>query len=361
MNNDELIPIILQNYERGDPPIKATLKAIGDNEGWFSGLKILPYYDECAIFWLIGERRIGKTDLLLRVACLLWLVFKLKTVWIRNKLVELQDPENSGGFLNDAYKMGWCPETWTIRPDGIHEGPEKESETIFKFMSISTFSNARGGAHPDVEMMVFDEFVPENMKYPKMCASGILSLTKTVFSGRDTSKLFCCSNFVAVANPYFVKMRIYPAKNRDVTFFPEKAMLIERCNGYRCAISKDSLWNRAYRSAGIGNYANEEEDERHRLIKPIPKGATPEPYVIMDDGIVYRGWSKNGVIYYGEYKGSLDNIVIYTPNLKECSDRVNLIMPWIRRHIDEDMQAGVIRFKDPNTMFSILSLAYDAV
>ena len=361
MDNDELIPLIKEFHAQGDPPIKAILKAIGVNDGWYSALKLLPYYDQCAIFWAIGERRTGKTDLLLRVACLLWIVFRIKSMWLRNKAVELQEPAFLGDFLNDAINRSWCPDTWMTKSDGVHDSDDKDSEVIIKFQSISTFSNRRGGAHPDVDLMVFDEFVPEDRKYPKMCASGLLSLTKTIFSGREDCRLFCISNFVAIGNPYFVKMRIYPTKGKDITFYPEKAMLIERCTGYRCAIDQDGLWNRTYKAAGVGNYANEEEDERHKLIKPVPKGATPEPYLILNDGVLYRGWNKNGIRYFKEYKGDIKNTVIYTPNLKECSDRVNLILPFLRRHIEEDMQSGLIRFNDPNTMFAVLSIVFDDV
>lgn len=360
-SNSELIPLIRKNHKKGMSPIKSILVAIAKNEGWYSGIKILPYYDDAMVLWIIGARRIGKTDLFLRIACLLWIVFHLKTMWIRNKMVELQSPEFSNGFLNDAIDKGWCPDSWRVMTDGVHESEDRDSETLIKFMSISTFSNARGGGHPDVEMMVFDEFCSEDRKYPKLCATGLLSLTKTVFSGRTTARLFCLSNFVSVGNPYFVKMRIYPTKGKDITFYPDKGMLIERCSGYRCAIEDDNPWNRVYKTAGVGNYASEEEDDLHRLIMPIPKGARPDPYVILNDGIIYRGWNKNGARYFAEYKGDLKDTAIYTPNLKECSDNVHLMMPFMRRHIDEDMQAGLLRFKDPNSLFAILSIAFDAV
>ena len=53
--------------------------------------------------------------------------------------------------------------------------------------------------------------------------------------------------------------------------------------------------------------------------------------------------------------------MIWTPNLKECSDRVNLIMPFMKRHIEEEMQMGLLRFKNPNVMFAILSMVFETV
>ena len=340
-------------------PIKQLLIEYGDNGGWMNGLKILPHFDDTVIMMICGARRIGKTDLFLRLACDLWQRFHLRTMWVRNKLTELKEPSFFNEFLNDPKRHGWCPESWFVKADGVHDPGDEEP--VILFQSISVFSNRRGGAHPEVIMMVFDEFMPEDRKYPHMCATGLMSLTKTVFSGNEEARCFCLSNFVSAANPYFVKFRIYPRKGQDITVFPDKSILIERCTGYRCAILPDSKWNKAYKAAGVGDYASEDEDSLIELIRPVPKGATPKPWIILNDGILYRCWQKNGVSYWNEYKGDAKDIVIWTPNLKECSDRVNLIMPFMKRHIEEEMQMGLLRFKNPNVMFAILSMVFETV
>lgn len=341
--------------------IKQLLIEYGDNDGWYNPKKILPYFDDCMLMMIIGARRIGKTDLFLRLACDLWQRYNLKTMWIRNKLTELKEPSFFNDFLNDAKLFGWCPEEWTVRPDGVHADADKGSEPVVKFQSISTFSNRRGGSHPDVIMMVLDEFMPEDRRFPHMAAEGLLSITKTVFSGNINARCFCLSNFVSAANPYFVKLRIYPAKDRDVTVFKDKSILIERCTGYKCGILDDNPWSRVYKAAGIGNYANESEDSLIELIKPVPKGAKPQPYLIQSDGLLYRGWDKNGFTYWSEYNGDTKNITIWTPNLKECSDTVMLLIPFMKKDIENQMQTGSLRFKNPNVMFAILSIVFDTV
>ena len=333
-----------------------------DTTGYYTPKKLLPYFDDAMLMMIIGARRIGKTNFALRLVCDLWQEFHLKSMWVRNKMTELKEPEFLNDFLNDAKRFGWCPEEWTVRPDGVHINEDRDSELIIKFQSISTFSNRRGGSHPDVLLMIFDEFMPEDRRYPPMCATGLLSLTKTVFSGNTDARCICLSNFVSVANPYFVKFRVYPDKNKDVTFFRNKGILIERCTGYTCSIESDNAWNRVYKSAQIGEYASESEDKLSDLICPLPKGATPKPYLIQCDDILYRGWEKDGFTYWAEYKGPVDNkIVIWTPNLKECSDRVALILPWMKKHLIEAMQMGTLRFKNPNVMFAILNIAFETV
>ena len=340
-------------------PIKQLLIEYGNNDGWYNGQKLLPHFDDTMIMMIIGARRIGKTDLFLRLACDLWQRFNLRTMWVRNKLTELKEPSFFNEFLNDAKLHNWCPEGWVTKADGVHD--PGDPEPVILFQSISVFSNRRGGAHPEVIMMVLDEFMPEDRKYPHMCATGLLSLTKTVFSGNEEARCFCLSNFVSAANPYFVKFRIYPRKDQDITVFPDKSILIERCKDYRCAILEDNKWNRAYKAAGVGNYASEEEDRLIELIRPVPKGATPAPWLVLSDGVLYRRWQKNGMSYWNEYKGNIKDTVIYTPNLKECSDSVTLMMPFMKKHIEEEMQMGMLRFKNPNVMFAILSMVFETV
>ncbi len=345
----------------GVNPIKAILQYYGDNDGWFNALRsILPNFDEYMVFWLIGERRIGKTDLMLRLACDLYIHYNLQTMWVRNKQVELQDPSFHADFLADAKAHGWCPEEWSTNQQGVFAGKDKDADQIVKFQSISTFSNRRGGAHPRVNLIVFDEFMPEDRKYPPMAAQGIMSLTKTVFSGRTDCRLFCLSNFTSAANPYFVKFRIYP--NGLVTKYPEKRMLIERCDGYRKAIEKGNPWNDVYLAGGMGNYASESEDNLIGLIvDKVPKGAKPMSHLYYVDGMYYRAYYTEAYTIYTDYKGSRKGLMSFTPNTAECSDQILYIMPWMLKRIITDLQTGVIRFTSPNVMFAILNMAFDKV
>lgn len=355
------VPDTAQDGREARPlnPIRAVLEYIGDNGGWYNAGKILPHFDETMVFWIIGERRIGKTDLLLQVACLLWQHYRLKTMWLRNKREEVKG-SNVSTFLNDAKLRGWCPETWTVDEHGVREGPDRDSETLILFSSISTFSNRRGGAHPDVVMMVLDEFCPEDRRYPPMAATALMSLTKTVFSGRTDARLFCLSNFTEATNPYFVKMRIFPARGQDVTLFRDKRMLIERCAGYRKAIGDGNPWEDVYRGAGVENYASEDEDDLMKLIGRMPKGLKPSPFLISIDGTLYRRWTGKGV-WWAEFRGDPKGIVIYTPNVTEVTDRVALAPKYLLKDINDCLELGALRFTHPNVMFAILNMVYDAI
>src|SRR5690606_3009910 len=114
---------------------------------------------------------------------------------------------------------------------------------------------------------------------------GLMSLTKTVLSGKRDAKCYCLSNFISAANPYWVGFQIYPDPKKDVTNFPDKGIAIEVCRGYRCAIEEDNPWNRVYRAGGYQDYASETEDSLWQLIAKVPKGGELHPYFVMRDGV----------------------------------------------------------------------------
>ena len=56
---------------------------------------------------------------------------------------------------------------------------------------LSSAIQHRGPAHPDVDLILFDEFIPEDRRYMKGALKGLMSLTKTVFSGREGCRCIC--------------------------------------------------------------------------------------------------------------------------------------------------------------------------
>ncbi len=321
-------------------------------EEWYN-LKKLKKYDALTNF-ICGERRIGKTDCFLRIACENWEKNRYTTMWCRNKKTEF-DKEFRTTYLNDALKNGWCPEDWFIAPEGVYTDKTKE-EIIIEFQAVSTFSNRRGGAHPDCTMIVLDEFMPEDRKYPKKAHTGLMSLTKTIFSGNEDARCYCLSNYVSSANPYFVGFEIYPDKKYDVTYFPEKDIAIEVCRGYKCAIDENNRWNKVYKAGKYQNYQDASEDELFSLVKPVPKAGKLEHYFIMSNGVTYGCTSKNGLFYW--HKCPPNTRYIFASNLQECNDKVSLISPWLIRIIKAQLEHNMIRFQNPNVMYVILSLIY---
>lgn len=319
---------------------------------------MLRFWDDWLLLFAIGGRGIGKTDLWLQVACKLWSKYRCKTMWCRNKKVELSDDGNWESFLNDAKLHGWAHDEWECKQDGAYD----EDIRFIEFQSISTFSNKRGGAHPDVLLIVLDEMIPEDGRYPKHCAKGLMSLAHTVLRGRSGARIVALSNFVTAANPYFAKFEVYPNPKYDVTIYPEKAIAIEHCKGYRRAIPPESDWTKLFKASGMHTYEDDSEDPLLGLIANTPNGAKPEGYYYLIDGQIYRASMHKGIEYFDAYKGELkDTSIIFTPNVNEMTPGVQMIPSWLLKDLNTSMASGWMRFRTPNVMFKILNMLYDTI
>lgn len=341
-----------------DNRILRTMRTLGDNGGYYNPMSIIDDLETNMIAYIVGERRIGKTDYFLHLACKLYLDYGLQTMWIRNKAVELKDPSFASAFLNDAKGHGWCPDNWVTKAEGVFTD-EKDGDQVILFQSISTFSNRRGGANPRCLMMVFDEFMPEDRVYPKQCAKGLLSLTKTVFSGNTEARLFCLSNIVSAVNPYFACMRIYPQDT--ITRYPEKGCLIEKCRGYRKAIMDDNPWQRVYKAGQYGDYADESEDDLISLVirKQPKEGLEMYDFVLVCHGVVYNVAQDHKKVYFWERKGKVPrNIQQYTPDRDYVSSSVLYIPSWLSRALKGIFEGGYGRFVGANCLFDVMSIIY---
>lgn len=311
---------------------------------------------------MIGARRIGKTDVALHIALLLWQTYRRKTMWIRDVLKTMESVNFQADFLNDAYEFGWIEDEgdkkWTVKQDGVHD---PDGELVVKFQSLSTYSSRRGPAHPDVDLMLFDEFIPEDRRYQKGCLKGLMSLTKTVFSGREGCRCICTSNFVSLSNPYFAGFEIYPDPKLDVTAWPDKGVAIERCRGYRCAIAKESAWNRAYAAAHYGDYADEDEDVMHNLIRRVPKGSKPDRWVIKINDKWYRIYTTSDGRRIAKLERNLNtsNTVYFVTDPRDLSDDCVMIDSLHRASIENDIALGRLRYEDANTLFAFVNFTYN--
>ena len=305
------------------------------------------------IYWIIGARRIGKTDFFLQVAVELWNMYGKQTMWVRSMDVELKDPSFSRDFLNDAKTYGWCPEDWESDPGGVKDG---DGNLVLMWQSLNTFSNRRGAGHPDVEMIVFDEFCPESKRYPRMALTAVMSLTKTVFAGRRSARMFCASNFVSIANPYFSGLEIYPEK--PVTVYPEKMMVLERCEGYRCSIDDDNPWNKVYEASGYGNYASEQEDKMIDLVCKLPKRSKPLHYALIVNGKTYLPYDTKRAIHWSKVPNVPYGTQLFASDIGDVTDRIPIVSSWVIKNIKTCVENDTIRFDEPNTLFAIMSLIY---
>lgn len=339
-------------------PIKQSLIAISkDTQGFYNGRRaLIPGFDRAMVSWIVGQRRIGKTQFFIHLMCHAYQEHGVTTLWLRNKVVELEELGN--GFLYDAKRLGWCPDEWEVRADGVYTGSGKDASQVCWFKAISTFSNARGSSYP-CNIVVFDEFMPEDRRYPHGCATGLISLVKTVVSNRPEARVYCLSNSISAVNPYFARYRIFP---KDVvTWYDDKAMLIEKCVGYQQANMSDANpWLKVYKATGYSEYADEKDDARWELIvRTVPKGAKPTDWLLQSNGFVYRAWIWNGIYYFAEYKGKRSGTYMITSERENVNTQCLYMSPDFKNSLMQLFDTGGARFVGANTMFDVLNSVFE--
>ena len=343
--------------------IEQTIKEISEEDlsGYYRPMKAI---DDAMrhnyiplIYWIIGARRIGKTDFFLHLACTLYQQYGVQTMWLRNKQVELQEPGFFNDFLNDAKHFNWCPEGWYSDSSGVWT---EDKQQVIKFQALSTFGNRRGAAHPDVYLMVYDEFIPESRDYPlrgSRMLTALMSLTKTVFAGKREARLFCLSNFVSLTNPFFAGLRIYP--EGDLTHYPEKRMIIEKCSGYRCSIDKENPWQDVYKAARYGDYQDETEDKLIDLVRKLPKKRSSLNYALKINEELYQPFDTGKYIHWAHVQSVPYSTLIFATEITEVSDKIPLIPDMFKKNIEICVKNDTIRFDSPNTLYTIMSIVYN--
>lgn len=267
--------------------------------------------------------------------------------------------------MNDAKALGWCPDEYTCKPDGVYASDQKGADKVMLFASVSTFSNKRGSGHPRVMLCVFDEMLPEDGKYKPnaaMCVRGLMSLMESMTRGRPGSMLFVFSNYVNAGNPYWCKLEVCNDPRYEITVYKDKALAIQIPRGYKRARKEDSKLSKLMKAAKMPLYEDEKEDKMLTLIAKIPNGARPMPFVVLTDDQYYREFVHKGKSYWMLMKGEVPNgVPVMTNNVKECVAGVYMLPKNFYKRLQEDVDLDLIRFVNANVMFKIMNVLYDHV
>lgn len=323
---------------------------------WYNDDKLNKYAPDAIVNFIIGQRRIGKTFFFQKKALERFEHDGSQTLWLRNRKTEFDSPFVED-FLNGMTSIGVDTSEYIAKPNGLY----KNNELAIKFQSLSTFSNIRGNAYPDIDMIVFDEFCPEDRRYTKNCHTGLMSITKTILSGKTDAKVYCLSNYISVANPYFVGYNIYPHDKYDVTNFKDKNIAIEVCRGYKCAIESDNPWNKVYAAGGYQAYGEASEDELWTLISKAPVASSRLRYYIRADGETYGFEITSSMIWVHKCSPPSGEGIIYGRTLQDCNNNVYPMAKEFRQQIKQWVDNNLLRYADANTMFVILKIVYSEV
>lgn len=152
-------------------------------------------------------------------------------------------------------------------------------------MALSTISNLRGFSAEDVELMIFDEFIPERHERPiKEEASALFNAYETVnrnreLQGRDPLQLICLANSNDAGNPVFTelklisKVELMKKKGQIYSLDYDRGIGIFLLDNSR--ISKEKQETALYKATRGSEFEqmalmNEFQEFKTDLIKPMP-------------------------------------------------------------------------------------------
>lgn len=112
--------------------------------------------------------------------------------------------------------MGWNVYPVKIGPKsrGFAEGPEDDPEIIGYAAALSTLSNMRGFDASDVDLIIYDEFIPEKHERPiKNEADAVWNAYETINRNRELKgippvQLLCLANANEIANPIYESLNL---------------------------------------------------------------------------------------------------------------------------------------------------------
>ena len=184
--------------------------------------------------FVIGGRGIGKTYAFKKRSILRFLNHGEQFVFIRR----FRD-ENDQSRLSFFKDLITDPDLQNISFDTKKNNFYVNNELAGFSFPLSTSYHLKSVAFPQVSSIIFDEFIPMNLRYLPNEPAKLLELIYTICRLRDV-KTFLLANAVTVANPYFQYFNIFPSFDQEFTKFDD--MVIQTCK------NSDSFNNAVYNS-----------------------------------------------------------------------------------------------------------------
>ena len=173
---------------------------------YYNGNKLLSY--NRILNFVIGARGIGKSFFFKEYPIKRFLKHGEQFIYVRRYKGELRKLKN---YFNDvAFKF---PDTkFEVKGWELHINGKVAGWGI----PLSTWQTEKSNAYPNVQNIIFDEFIREkdNSGYIPNEVEALLNLMDTVFRNRENVRCFCLSNAVTIVNPYFLYFNLVPNKNK---------------------------------------------------------------------------------------------------------------------------------------------------
>ncbi len=187
---------------------------------WWNRSEVLSFNKLLSM--ILSNRGGGKTFDCTRWAIDDWKKRKRQTIWVRRYDTELTD-EKTGILRNDRFFKAvrkFYPDD-DLKVEGY--SGLVNGEVAIQFVPLSTSRSLKSANFPDVNKIIFDEFIITEGRtgYLKGEVEIFLDLFETVFRLRDDGRAVLLANNVSVVNPYFQYFNLRIDQGRRFNVFPE--------------------------------------------------------------------------------------------------------------------------------------------
>lgn len=169
----------------------------------------------------IGQRGCGKTFQAKKWAVKKFIETGKEFIWIRRYKTELKELDT---FFNDLISEGFFP-SHSLEVKG--KKAYIDNKVAGYFVALSVSSNKKSVPYPNVDKIIFDEFMIEkgNIRYLPNEVDTFLAFFDTVVRNRSDCRALLIGNNMSVTNPYFDAFNIVIPKG--TTFWTNDSIAIE--------------------------------------------------------------------------------------------------------------------------------------
>lgn len=189
---------------------------------WYSYEKVLSYH--AMLNFILGERGVGKSYGIKKYCVNRYKKKKRKFIYLRRYNTELEKTIKDNKFFDD------------IKNDEIFKNDKMyikgnkfyiNGEICGYAISLSKALIEKSVPYPDVDIIVFDEFLTDGTtyRYIKDEPEKLLDFIETVARLRDI-QCFCLGNSISQVNPYFDYFNVSLPYNSDIKTFKQGLILV---------------------------------------------------------------------------------------------------------------------------------------
>lgn len=321
---------------------------------WYDGGEVLSH--NCSLNYIIGNRGCGKTFWAKVWAVKDFIKNGNEFIYLRRYMSE----------LDEGKKEKWFDDIRHLFPN--HELKVKgmtlfcDNKPCGYFMTLSTAITHKSVPYPNVDKIIFDEFITSSKTRPYLQNEVIefFDLLSTIMRLRSGIRIFLLSNAISVTNPYFAFYGISTLSKRFTK--PNKTTLIEYVENpeYKEAL-KSSQFGGIVEGTAYAKYAIDNEfllDDAETFIGKKTRKAYLD-FNLLYHGQYYGVWVDYSVGKYFVSKNFDKNMKTYVLTLADHRPNTMVIKgrSTILKRFVENYRLGNVWYEDVN----IKNITYEMI